>query len=380
MTEESPVQVSVVVAAYNEAGVIGPNLRRVIAALQERRDLEWELVCVNDGSRDDTGALMEEVAADCPRVRVLHHRRNLGQGRAIRTGVEACRGEVIVTLDADLSYGPEYIYRLYDAVIRDNVEIALASPYMKGGTVRNVPPYRLLLSRLGNWYLARMSNYRISTSTCVVRAYRREVFDTLVLTSDGMEFQLEVLMKASMMGFRVCEVPAHLEWADEKVAEADFRRVSKMRIFRAIRLYLMLGWLSRPTTVFILLALMMLVPGAYMAAVLAVRVLHGVGRHLGEGVLQAISSGLRETFETYTYSTVLCAGLLLLGLQLLAFSLLVLQNKFYFEETYRLGQMAAGRGFSSGRGGRLSLKARPPTEARTRSRGADEQVHAAGRG
>jgi glycosyltransferase involved in cell wall biosynthesis len=335
---DSSIHLSVVVAAYNEASIIGHNLKRIVDELATRPDVSWEIVCVNDGSKDITGSLMDEFARTNSSIRVLHHRRNFGQGRALRTAFDCCQGDIIVTLDADLSYGPEYIYRLMDELNEKNVEIALASPYMKGGTVRNVPFYRYFLSRWGNSYLARMSHYPIATSTCVVRAYRKEVFDSLVLTSDGMELQLEVLMKASMMGLQVCEVPAHLEWDNSKVAEADIRRVSKMRILRTIQLYLMMGWLSRPAFVFLILSLFMILPGLYMALTLLVRAITLVWKHIAEGFLQAISTGLQELFVTYTYSIVFCGGLLLIGLQIFAFALLVLQNKYYFEEIYRLGQ------------------------------------------
>jgi glycosyltransferase involved in cell wall biosynthesis len=330
--------ISVIVAAYNEEPVILKNLHRIVQELSSRPEIDWEIICVNDGSQDRTGELMDEFAAKDHRVHVLHHRRNFGQGRALRTGFDCCRGDIIVTLDADLSYGPEYIFRLADALDKNtNVEIALASPYTKGGTVRNVPSYRYILSRFGNFYLARMSHYPISTSTCVARAYRREVLDNLSLTSDGMELQLEILMKSSMMGFRVCEVPAHLEWADDKVAEADFRRVSKMRILRTIRLYLLMGWLFKPASVFILLSLLLILPGAYMALILSLRTASLIWKHLPSGFLQAISLGLQEVFATYTYSLVFCGGFLLIGIQIFAFALLVLQNKYYFEEIYRIG-------------------------------------------
>jgi glycosyltransferase involved in cell wall biosynthesis len=333
---------SVVVAAYNEEAVILGNLGKIVEELERHPAVSAELICVNDGSRDRTGTLMDEFARDHPEVRVLHHRRNFGQGRALRTAFDACRGETIVCLDADLSYGPEYIFRLADALETENAEIALASPYMRGGSVRNVPVHRRLLSRAGNWYLARMSGHGVATSTCVVRAYRREVLDQLVLTSDGMELQLEVLMKASLMGFRVCEIPAELAWTNGKARKAGVRRTSKMRVLHTVRLYLLMGWLSRPAFAFVLLALLMLLSGGYVAVALVLRTAGAFLRHSSEGLLQAISSSLEEVFASHTYSVAFCGVTLVLGLQLFAFALLTLQNKFYFEEMYRL-QQASGR-------------------------------------
>jgi glycosyltransferase involved in cell wall biosynthesis len=342
MSEESEgiegIEISVIIAAYNEEPVIAENIKRVVREMEQRPAVRWELLCVDDGSADLTGGIMAQAAAADPRIRSYHHRRNFGQGQALRTGFAKCRGGTIVTLDADLSYGPEYIYQLVDALDRERAEIALASPYTKGGTVRNVPFYRHFLSRMGNLYLARMSHYNISTSTCVVRAYRREVLDSVALTANGMELQLEVLMKASMMGFRVTEVPAHLEWADDKVAGADLRRVSKMRILNTIRLYLLMGWLSRPALLFVLLASTSLLLGGYMAVVLSFRFFQEFVAQLDHGVAAAVSLALEGIFRNDTYSVVFSSIFLLFGTQLLAFSLLMLQNKFYFEEIYRLTQ------------------------------------------
>lgn len=332
------LNLSVVVAAYDEESVILDSIRLITAELNIRPAVDWELICINDGSRDRTGELLDKAAAHDPRIRVLHHRRNFGQGRALRTAFDICRGDTIVTLDADMSYDPKYIYLLMDALQKNKVEIALASPYTKGGEVRNVPFYRYLLSRWGNRYLAKMSSYRISTSTCVVRAYHREVLDNLVFTSDGMELQLEILMKAAMMGFRVCEIPAKLEWGHEKAANAGLQRVSKMRILQTIRLYLLMGWISRPAFFFILCSFLLIIPGIVIAYGVALRFFQTLSLRLSYGFLNAISDGLKYVTEHYSHSIIFSTIFLLFGFLVLAFSLVLLQNKYYFEELFRLEQ------------------------------------------
>lgn len=331
------VDVSVIIAAYNEEPIIIQSLQRIVSELECCPDIEWEVICVNDGSRDQTGPLLDEFARNDDRVYILHHRRNFGQGRALRTAFNVCRGDIIVTLDADLSYGPQYILELVNALEVNNVEIALASPYMRGGVVRNVPFYRHMLSRWGNFYLARMSPYSVSTSTSVVRAYRREVLDSVVLTSDGMELQLEILMKAYSLGFRVCEIPAQLEWSKDKKQSTKPRRISKMRIPSTIQTYLFLGWLTRPAVVFLVLSWLLILPGLYMSIWLLWRVLERVPTYFGRGIMEAISLSLQSTFQTYTYSFIIYGGILLVGMQVFLYSLLLLQNKYYFEEFFRLG-------------------------------------------
>jgi len=332
------IDISVVIATYNEEQIIVSSLQRVISELNKRPTINWELVCVDDGSLDRTGELLEEFSSHEPRMHVLRHHRNFGQGRALRTAFNICRGEVIVTLDADLSYDPRYIFSLVDALEQNNVEIALASPYTKGGMVRNVPFYRHMLSRFGNYYLARMSPYRVATSTSVVRAYRRDILDSLMMTSDGMELQFEVLMKAHALGARVCEVPAQLQWEIQKVVEANLGRVSKMRIISTIQTYLFMGWLARPAVVFMALSWLLILPGVYMSLVLLWRVIEQIPLYLDEGWVQAVSISLQQVFQKFTYSFIIYGGILLIGLQIFTYALLLLQNKYYFEELFRLGQ------------------------------------------
>lgn len=335
------VDLSVIIAAFNEAAVIDANICRVVAELEKHSEVRWELIVVNDGSQDRTGELINAWEKRDARIRVLHHRRNFGQGRALRTAFDVVSGDVIVTLDADLSYGPEYIFRLLDVLSDSDSDIALASAYMKGGAVRNVPFGRALLSRLANLYLAKLSHYDIATSTCVVRAYRRDCIDSLVLTSDGMELQLEILMKAHMLGLRVCEIPAVLSWSDTKKATGEISspRVSKMRISRSMRLYLLMGWLFKPASIFMGLALILIVLGCHMAVILLSMIINSVLKYMSEGFIVALSIGLREVFTGFTYSFVFCGAFLLIGIQIFAFSLLLMQNKFYFDELCKLGHI-----------------------------------------
>lgn len=332
--ENSPY-LSVIIAAYNESCVIAANVQKVLSFLASTT-WSWELICVNDGSRDDTGTLLDIAAENEPKLVVLHHRRNFGQGQALRTGFAFAQGEIIVTLDADLSYGPEHIALLVNALEKaPEVEIALASAYMKGGKAINVPFYRYFLSRVGNWYLGRMFDYSLSTSTCVVRAYRREVLSALRLNHSGMEMQLEVLAKAAVQGFNVIEVPAVLCWEKEKAAEASFRRTSKMRILRSIRMYLMLGWLAKPAFILFFLSFLFLLPGMYMAGALCYRFFEKVALLAGMGMSQRISEGFSLVFAEHTYTIVFCSIFVFLGLQMFIFSLLFLQAKYYNEELYR---------------------------------------------
>lgn len=331
--KEPVIDISIVIAAYNEGQVISRTLDRVILETRKRPELSHEIICVNDGSHDDTGDLIKKAALNCSELKYFQHKRNFGQGRALRTGFEHCSGDVIVTLDADLSYGPEYIHILYDSLKNNKVDICLASPFSKQGDVRHVPILRRLLSRYANLYLAKMIHYPIKTCTSVVRAYSHEAIDNLMLSSDGMELLIEILMKASLMGFSVCEVPAVLEWAKE-----DTGRKSKMKKFSTIWVYLFMGWLSKPAFFFMILALLLLIMGLYLGFNASVIFLKLLSSNMGSGFTPAVSNSMRMLLDTYYYGIFFSSLFLMISFVFFVFSLLFLQNRYYFEEQYKILQ------------------------------------------
>jgi len=342
MHGQSKYDLSVVVAAYNEEPIIIDSLRSIVEELDKRPQVKWELILINDGSSDRTKERMEEFARQENRANVLNHKRNFGQGRALRNGFQAAQGNIIVTLDADLSYKPNIIYAMTDALVANQVEIVLASAYNKDGQSINVPFFRNILSRVANFYLSHMFPNNIGTSTCVVRAYTREAIDSLLLTSDGMELQIEILMKALLLNYRIIEIPATLQWSDQKAEDSHRKRKSKMAVWRSIKMYLFLGWLSRPATLFILLSLLLIIPGIYMGIMLMINIFLATWHHLPDG-FYAISYALNEVFHQRTYAVVFTAAFLLIGLQVLAVALNIKQSKFYFEEQFLMRTVALMR-------------------------------------
>ena len=224
------VDLSVVAPMYNEAANVAETVRRVREALGGFAG-SWELVVVDDGSTDDSRARAEALAAADERVRVVGYRPNAGRGRALRAGFAAARGEVVVSIDFDLSYDPSHILRLHDALAADGApDIALASAYMPGGSTEGVPGKRLLASKAGNWLLRLAWPQRVYTSTCIVRGYRRRALEALALTEDRKEIHLEILEQAFARGLRVVEIAGHLR--------ARARGTSKARLGRAVTSHL----------------------------------------------------------------------------------------------------------------------------------------------
>lgn len=217
---------SVVIPMFNEADNVRATIARVEQVLSSHSG-NYEIVAVNDGSTDNTLAILEDMATEDKRLRVVSYPRNMGRGMALRTGFREARGDIVVSIDADLSYDPKYIFDLVGVLENEeDVDVVLASPYMPGGGVKDVPALRLMVSKIGNRILRLAMPNRIYTSTGIFRAYRRKVLDSLELESDGKEIHLEILSKAIALGYRVREVPAVLTGRKKGKSKFKFRKTA----------------------------------------------------------------------------------------------------------------------------------------------------------
>ena len=212
MREES-VLVSIVLPAFNEAAILNDNLVELCNYLQNKETAyDWEIVIVNDGSADGTGQIAEEFASRFNNISVLHHKVNYGLGQALKYGMSHTKGGYIVTMDIDLSYSPDHICRLVDALQASNAKLVLASPYMKGGQISNVPWLRKVLSIGANKFLSVVAHGGLSTLTCMVRGYDGEFGRNLVLRGTGMEIMPETIYKSMIVRAGIGQIPAHLDW------------------------------------------------------------------------------------------------------------------------------------------------------------------------
>jgi len=255
--------ISVVIPMHDEAENAIETLTAVGTALVER-GWTYELIPVDDGSNDDTGAILKVAGAADHCIRPISYRVNRGRGYALRQGFERARGEIVASIDADLSYTVDHLVRMVDTLLGDpEADIVLASPYMPGGAVEGVPFARLAFSRVGNAVLRQALPERVYTSTGIVRAYRRDAVRALNLASDGKEIHLEILSEAMALGYRIVEMPATLR--------ARKKGRSKFRPKATVASHLFFSVLARPATLFgvfgILLLLAAVAVGSFLLGV-----------------------------------------------------------------------------------------------------------------
>ncbi|MCJ7508155.1 MAG: glycosyltransferase, partial [candidate division Zixibacteria bacterium] len=220
------MDLSIVIPMFNEAENVEATIGQVEQALASFQGT-YEIIAVNDGSCDNTLEILERVASQNEKVRVVSFLKNFGRGMALRTGFKESKGEIVVSIDADLSYDPHYIVDFIKTLrTEQDIDFVLASPYMPGGGVKNVPLLRLWISKLGNKILRLAMPNRIYTSTGIFRAYRRKVLESLELESDGKEIHLEILSKAIALSFRVKEIPVVLTNRKKGRSKFKFRKTA----------------------------------------------------------------------------------------------------------------------------------------------------------
>ena len=237
--------VSIVCPAYNEVDVIAGAIERLRACLNSL-PVDTEVLIINDGSTDGTVATARRAIGPDPRFRILSHKGNFGRGRALRTGFKEANGAIIVTTEADLSWGEDVIARMLDAFERDpRLDAVFASPHLEGGGYRNVPRHRIVLSRLGNRLLRALYPSKISMTTGMTRAYRASAIQGHTFSKDGKELHLEIAHRLMTLGYRLGEVPAVLSWPEPSAGrKARRRRTNWKAIQRLIASHLAFGFLQ----------------------------------------------------------------------------------------------------------------------------------------
>jgi hypothetical protein len=207
-----PPDLTVIVPAYEE----GRHVRDVLAAIAgavERLGRPFEILLVDDGSRDDTAEEAEAAARRDARIRVLRHERNRGKGAALATGVRAAAGEVLVFLDADLEISPDQVGPLVHRLEAAGAGVAVASKYHPESRVRR-PLHRVVLSRVYQAVTALLFRLPIRDTQTGLKAMRRDVALRVVdaIRSRRYAWDIELLVLAHRVGARIVSAPVTVDF------------------------------------------------------------------------------------------------------------------------------------------------------------------------
>lgn len=225
---------SVVVPAYNEEQRLAESLPVILAYLK-RQDFTWELIVVDDGSRDGTSRVTEEIGRDLP-VRALRHEPNRGKGYSIREGMLAARGDYRLFSDADLSTPIEELDNFW-SFARDGAQVMIGSRAMESSQLEvRQSPLRELMGRTFNLFVRLLLVGGIRDTQCGFKLFTHQAAETIFPKQqlDGFAFDVELIVLARKYGFRVVEIP--VRWINSPASKVSALRDSTRMFLDLLKL------------------------------------------------------------------------------------------------------------------------------------------------
>ncbi|MEW6365246.1 MAG: glycosyltransferase family 2 protein [Acidobacteriota bacterium] len=220
MALETRPSVTAFFPAYNDAGTIASMVVSVYSTLERLVD-DFEVLVINDGSRDHTREVLATLERAFPRLRVIDHDTNRGYGGALRSGFFGAKKDLVFYTDGDAQYDPREVELLL-AKMRNGVDM------VNGWKIsRSDPLHRIIIGKIYCWLMKLMFRIRLRDIDCDFRLIRRGVFDDIQLESSSGTICVELVKKIERAGCRVEEVPVH----------HFFRAYGKSQFFNLRRLF-----------------------------------------------------------------------------------------------------------------------------------------------
>jgi glycosyltransferase involved in cell wall biosynthesis len=258
MRSDSPIRYSIVVPFLNEQENI-PTLYMKLTEVMDGIGEPYEMVFVDDGSKDNTYKVLSEIYEHDRRVNVVRLRRNFGQTPALKAGFDFARGEIVISMDGDLQHDPEEI-PLFLEKIEEGYDLVSGWRFQRKDhwLMRQVP------SRIANWLMAKLSGIDLHDFGTTFKAYRREILQEIQLYGELHRF---IPALASSTGARIAEVP--ISNPERKSGQSNYGIGRSIRVFfDLIIVKFLLDYSTRPLQFFGLLGLLGSGAGTLLGSIL----------------------------------------------------------------------------------------------------------------
>jgi dolichol-phosphate mannosyltransferase len=215
------MKLSIVIPARNEEG----NIRTAIVGLRDHLVqagiLRFEILVVNDGSKDRTAEIVEEEGSRDERIKVVTNTGRNGFGRAVTFGLSHFSGDAVVIYMADASDSPQDVERYY-AILRDEADCAFGSRFMKESKVYDYPGFKLVINRIANFVIRLMFNTRYNDTTNAFKGYRASVIEGCrPFVSPHFNLTIEIPLKAMVRGYSYKIIP--ITWRNRDIGESSLK-------------------------------------------------------------------------------------------------------------------------------------------------------------
>jgi len=258
MSTSPKIGVSFVLPIFNEEGSL-PELRRQLVAAGGKLGEPFEILLIDDGSTDGSFPLLKKMQAEDHRIKVIRLRKNFGQTAAMSAGFDYAKGDIVITLDADLQNDPADAPLLV-AKLREGYDIV--SGWRKNRKDKFISRF---LSRRANWLISRITKVRLRDYGCTMKAYRREIVRNIKLYGEMHRFIPAI---ASQVGVAIAEVPVN--------HRPRLHGRSKYKLTKSVRVFLdlltvkfLLSYSTRPLQIFGLFGLVSGGIGGVLALVMS---------------------------------------------------------------------------------------------------------------
>lgn len=204
------MRISLVVPMYNESAIIADTARALYKYMSENYGTDFEIIFANDGSRDNCAQIVEELSLPC--VRVVGYDKNQGKGCAVRHGVLASSGEIVLFTDADLAYGLDVIKEGVDVLENGKHDLLVASRAKHPEGYEGYTPIRKLASKTYLKVLNLFGGIKVSDAQCGFKGFNGDVGRRIFsyCETNNFAFDLEFILIAQKMGLKIYELPAKI--------------------------------------------------------------------------------------------------------------------------------------------------------------------------
>ena len=211
---------SIIIPVYNEENSV-ENVIKKVQAVALNFDIKKELIVVNDGSRDNTDRILQNLVKNYSNVKYIKHEKNKGKGAAIRTGISNCKGDIVLIQDSDLEYNPDDYSNLLNPIIENKCSVVYGSRFLNSrlklfGKGKTLHPSHYIGNKILTMIISLLYHKKITDMETGYKVFKSSVIKNLKLSANRFEIEPEITSKIMKGKYQIYEVPISFKPMDFK--------------------------------------------------------------------------------------------------------------------------------------------------------------------